>query len=599
MGSLSTKKTSIRNKLVMFFLISSVMSTVVLGSISYIVSVKVIKKKSIDSSVKTLTHVRDIVDKQTAALTQVADEIFVNKSINRVLSKAYSNTIDYNMDMREVYEFYENFKKYSAMNQYISSIVILGDNEKVIKLGDNAYTIDEKKLKESEYYKKARELDGKILWTGTHEDWAELKGDGYLVSAVRLIKDENLENGIGVAFLSFKESSIYDLFKGMEESTKNSMVIVNEDANVISNTNRQLLTEKFDEKDYIKEVIKSKEGYITSKADNQEILITYCSAVSTPWKLIEITEVKNLVKENKIIAQITFIVSLISIVVSCIFWWFISAKLTKPINNLKNTMKLVEGGVFDARADESERDEIGELAHSFNFMLDEIKKLLEVSLKEEGERKDAEYKALLSQINPHFLYNTLNTIKWMAIMQNADNIRDMTTCLGRLLQKSIKNVDNFVSIDEELSLVEDYIYIQKFRYKDKFNINYEVSEEVRYLYTPKFILQPAIENSIFHGIEPKEEDGLINLSVDIEEDKVVFKVEDDGVGMDESKVLELLSKDNHSGRGFSGLGVRNIDERIKSLFGKEFGVDIQSKIGEGTVVIITIPVLKSEEKSNF
>lgn len=591
------KYRSIRKRLVTFYLITAIVSIVTLGTISYAYTASVIKEKSSVSYVQTLSYVMESIDNQMDALTQVADEVFVNKSIKNVLNKADINNMEFNYNLRYINEFYNSFKSYSSVESYVSSIIILGDNNKVVKLGDYGYTVSEENLKNSEYYKKARELDGKILWTGTHEDWATFNDYKYTISAVRLLKDDNFQEGIGMAFLSFKESAILDQYKNIKLPENSYIFVIDEHGNVISHKDRSLINTNLSNKNYIKNILAKNYGYITADIEGTKMLVTYYTSSKNGWKVIEVTPMKSLVNESKVIGYVTILVSFICILLGGIFFWIISSKITNPIKKLKDTMKVVEKGNFAAKADEKELNEIGDLGHSFNFMIDEIKALIERSLKEEREKKDANYKALIAQINPHFLYNTLNSIKWMAIMQKADNIKNMTTSLGRLLQKSIKNIDNFVAIEEELSLVEDYLYIEKLRYDDKVNIEYIYDSEILKFYTPKFILQPAIENAIFHGIEPKSGTGNIVLEIKQEEKKIIFTVADNGVGMNEEKIYDLINEGENKIDGFSGIGIKNVNQRIKQLFGEEFGIHIDSTIGQGTKVKITIPLIKEYEKN--
>jgi len=189
------------------------------------------------------------------------------------------------------------------------------------------------------------------------------------------------------------------------------------------------------------------------------------------------------------------------------------------------------------------------------------------------------------------MYNSLNTLRWMASIQNADNIINIVEALWTLLRKTSSLKGQFITLEDEIKVIKAYTTIQEIRYKGKFEIDYEIKQEHLNSVIPKYILQPFVENAIFHGIEPKKGTGIINIETSILENDLVISVSDDGVGMSEEKINCILSsqqKDGHS-KGFNNIGVKNVDERLKLLYGNQYGVIIKSEVGVGTTVSIKIP----------
>jgi two-component system sensor histidine kinase YesM len=225
-------------------------------------------------------------------------------------------------------------------------------------------------------------------------------------------------------------------------------------------------------------------------------------------------------------------------------------------------------------------------------MIEKINDLLKQVLDEHIRKKDAEYKALQAQINPHFLYNTLNSIRWMAMIQKADNIKKVVDALGRLLRNCTSKVDEYICIREEIENLKDYIYIEKIAYKNKFQVEWDIDQEVLQYKCIKFILQPFVENSIFHGIQPKEQYGTIWISVKKQNDLIMFSIRDDGVGMAEEQVKDLLSNDIDGIKEFSGIGISNVNERIQMAYGRQGGIFVESKLGEYTNITIKIPAIE-------
>ena len=211
-------------------------------------------------------------------------------------------------------------------------------------------------------------------------------------------------------------------------------------------------------------------------------------------------------------------------------------------------------------------------------------------------QKQAEYLALQNQINPHFLYNTLNTIKWMASLQHADTIRDMTAALGRLLQNISKGSDK-ISIYEEMSLLDDYVLIQDIRYDGRLNVRYHIGDpEITQALILKFLFQPIVENAIFHGIEPKGDgSGTIDIYLNQQDKSIYIHIVDNGIGMTTEQIEQLLNPEESpkNRRGLNGIGISNINQRIKMTYGQEYGISITSKPGAYTDVLICIPYERS------
>src|SRR5690606_2842455 len=215
---------------------------------------------------------------------------------------------------------------------------------------------------------------------------------------------------------------------------------------------------------------------------------------------------------------------------------------------------------------------------SFNYMIERVHILFNNLLEEQ-------YKTLMTEINPHFLYNTLNSIRWMAIIQKADNIKEAIDALSRLLLNTINQTERFVTIEEELQNLRDYVYIQKIRYNDRFQIKYDIVKDVLNQKCLRFMLQPFVENAIFHGIDPEKNMLTIEISIYEEVDNIVFVVKDDGVGMTQEKLKEIFEAESDS----SGIGIKNVNNRIKMIYGQSYGVEIKSKEGSYTEVKMELP----------
>lgn len=279
--------------------------------------------------------------------------------------------------------------------------------------------------------------------------------------------------------------------------------------------------------------------------------------------------------------------------------------ITVPVSHLQSRMKRIAEGDFSRDSSIEWDHELGDIGRGINDLSENVCQLMERRLKDEKQKQDLEYKMLQSQINPHFLYNTLNSIKWMATIQGANGISEMTTSLSKLLKSISKGTSLLIDIREELSLLENYFTIQSYRYGGTITMNIQVDDESLYNNEIiKFTLQPLVENAIFHGIEPKGCAGHILIHVKYEAadttDRIRIDVADDGVGMTAEKAAQILSSnDDSSADFFREIGVSNVHKRLQYQFGAEYGITIESKVGEYTIMSIHIPniIFKADENA--
>jgi sensor histidine kinase YesM len=283
-----------------------------------------------------------------------------------------------------------------------------------------------------------------------------------------------------------------------------------------------------------------------------------------------------------------------------------SRYVTKPLNHLRGLMKRAELGDLKAYWVLNSMEEMNDLGRSYNQMLNRVEELIKQVKQEEALKKEAEIEALQYQLNPHFLYNTLNTIKWVAKIHKTPQISEVVTALVRLLQASLGKKGDFLTLREETELIKDYMEIQSFRYGDKVKVVYELDELAARCLVPRMILQPLVENAILHGIEPAKREGVITIKAWIERDLLFCQVEDNGIGMsaealdrvDGTTVAAGVSgppnKPNVLRERMSGIGLRHIREKIKLYYGPDYKMHVMSKERQGTIVRLSLPIHRGE-----
>jgi two-component system sensor histidine kinase YesM len=263
--------------------------------------------------------------------------------------------------------------------------------------------------------------------------------------------------------------------------------------------------------------------------------------------------------------------------------------ISRPVARLRKKIDAISGGDFSSDPDIESDNELGQVGQGVNRMAQEIALLLDKRISDEKNKRDLEYRMLQSQINPHFLYNTLNSIKWMATIQNAAGIAEMTTSLSRLLHTVSKDLRKVVPLGDELALLDDYFLIQKYRYGGSVSLVKEIEdEELLRTLIPRFTLQPLVENAIFHGIEPKGS-GTIRVDTVRSSNDVLVRVRDDGVGIEAETITKIYTAGHDRSGMLRELGVHNVDERLRYAFGEGYGLSILSEAGRYTEVTIRLP----------
>jgi two-component system sensor histidine kinase YesM len=302
-----------------------------------------------------------------------------------------------------------------------------------------------------------------------------------------------------------------------------------------------------------------------------------------------------LIPENKIdesfndIKKIVFILLGIFMVISIVLVWFMSNRFTKPLRKLQRDIREVEKGNFKIRAETDALDEIGDLSNSFNKMVEEIERLIEKISINERKKKQIEMQSLQYQINPHFLYNTLNSVQWIARLHKVPDISEMLTSLIKLLRASLNSTNYLHTLEQELEMLDFYLKIQKQRYPDSFLVEYLVDSDLLTVYIPRFILQPLVENIFFHAFA----DGQGKISIEVTEKNHILQiaVKDNGRGMDVQTAENILNKKSDRKRKTSsGIGIHNVEDKIKLYFGSMYGLRISSEKGLGTTIFIHFPI---------
>ncbi|MBD2847057.1 sensor histidine kinase [Paenibacillus sp. IB182496] len=319
------------------------------------------------------------------------------------------------------------------------------------------------------------------------------------------------------------------------------------------------------------------------------------------WRLLNAVPLDQLTRWIKELRYWAVVIFAVALAAAFVHADILSRYITKRLNRLVRSMKNLSLGVLDTVMPSDSRDEIGVIAERFNIMAVKIQELIYTASQEKLQKERAEYKrleseyvALQAQMNPHFLYNTLESIHGLARLRGEKEIGQMIYLLGRLMRSSLGRKQKFIPLEEEIQLIRDYLTLQSITYEDRLQVEYEIEERALQWTVPKLILQPILENAIVHGIEEKPGVGHIAIRCREEGADLVMEVEDNGVGMSEAQVAALLAGDEPEPSGRTRVGVRSVHMRIQLLFGERYGIDVRSRLNEGTRIRIRMPKAKGE-----
>lgn len=392
----------------------------------------------------------------------------------------------------------------------------------------------------------------------------------------------------GVFFIDLNYKAIEEQCERIDLGARGYVFILDKKGNILYHPKQQLIYSGLKE-EQIKDVLDCREEYFLSGKGMQQKLYTITVSPKTGWTVVGVAYTSELLKNRSQTQLIYTLVTLLLCLVLTAAVTILSRRITKPMILLQDSMKRVERGKFEqVNLTRIPDHEIRTLGNAFNMMADEIQKLMAENIREQEEKRRNEMKALLSQINPHFLYNTLDSIVWMAEAGKNREVVHMTMALARLLRRSISSDQEIFTIRQETDYVKNYLDIQQMRYKDKLDYEMAIDEAILEKPVIRLVLQPLAENAIYHGIKYKSGRGLIRIEAYPEGRDIILKVTDNGKGMTEEQMKSIFQKHKVNYER-NGVGVYNVQTRLKLYYGMEYGLCYESSPEGGTAAIVRIP----------
>jgi two-component system, sensor histidine kinase YesM len=572
------KKGLFKDKLFKAFIMVGIIPLLLMGSFSYYDTSRLINEKVNTSVEENLEVMGKLIDSSIGTLVSITSYISSNEDVQEVLRK--TDYPSYEEKFKDVQKIYKVTSSVLATQRLDVPIYIAGMN-KYSRFTTTDYFPPIYSDLKADIFKQIDEKESKeLLYIHRRVDGKERKD--IVLSIGRQSRSLKEGDKTGYVILDVYDDYFNDIFKSVKVYKENNIYVLDSKGTIITDKLYKNKTGFKFYNEYVDRVLDSESGSFRCSIAGEQSIAYFTTLKSTGFKLVETVPLKAMYRDRVFIVR-TFIIlialfGMFAIAASMI----LSKNISRPINKLSALMKKVENGELDVNFDIDTEDEIGQLGHSFNNMVREINRLIEEVYVKQYLLKEAEFKALKAQVNPHFLYNALESIKWMAKLENKEGVILMVTALGKFLRYSISSKGDIVTVREDIEQINNYLTIQKIRYGDKIDISVEIEENIYNKKLLKLLLQPLVENAIIHGMEQKRDKGKLWIKGYKQDERLCFEIIDDGIGLGNSRV-----------KG-EGIGLENVSNRIKLHYGEDYGVSLERK-DELTIVRVTIPDRRDEE----
>ncbi|HHT48531.1 MAG TPA: sensor histidine kinase [Firmicutes bacterium] len=582
----------LKKKLLLGFMFIAFIPAVTISVFYYVDSKKALEANVGDTYVILLAHILNNVEQQIEEAYQFTNWLYLDRDVLSLLQRTPEEAKRYDQQNINVVQKIENQFRFLPIMEHVNAFFLLGHNGIDIRYGPDSYRIDPAVFANEPWFQQGISHSSVLTWGAITPNYSSRTSNPYIIPVYRGFID--IQNGkiLGSIVLQLKPSFFRQSYSGLVAEKEAFLFIHDASGRLFFSDHYGAQESAADWSQLLEGLIEEERPYFEVTAGNQSYLVVHRAAERTKTHVTLITRLDELQRQRQLIAITTFWLAGGTIFLCLWFSLFLSENLWKPIRSLTETVNRIAGGDFGREVVLRNNDEIGVLGRAITRMSQQIQNLLDERLQIEENIRKTEVRLLQSQINPHFLHNTLNSIKWMATLQGADGIRAMISSLGRLLRAVMGDVNEKITIREELALLDDYMYIQKIRYRGKIGFRRIIEAPVLLnCLIPKFTLQPLVENAVFHGIEPKDGSGEVVLSITEQQQQLVISVWDNGVGISRQKLVGLLAKeDGDRGKANNGIGLRNIHDRIQLIYGVDYGLALDSREGEYTKVVIRLPM---------
>ena len=499
-------------------------------------------------------------------------------------------------EMKTIYYMQDHMNETRLDEHSELNVMLVGFNGKSHFLNSARREIPLDEILKGKAAKKAIENPDKLICEYEESGYTDNQKKSPVLVMAKVLSYGETNQYDGIIFISIKESEFENIYEYFTSDT-NDIIILNQDEEVVSSNERGYLTgEKQEKLEFILTKVEMEDNALEEVKDksrgNVEMYLTQ-KIQGTNFRMLGIIDPNVAFQQQYNMKNNILLTLVITILISFFIFVFIRQQ-TRPLSKLADKMRLVQKGNMQEYVQIEGTEEIQELSKTYNTMLQRINQYIEEKLKIQEEKRNAEIHALQMQINPHYMYNTLASIKWLIWQGDTAKSTAVIDAFISLLRNTISNTDEFVSVEQEIENLRNYTLINQTRYGDAVDVEFYVSESCKECLVPKLILQPFVENAFFHAF-PKGMSGEISVFVKEERHYLRFDIVDDGVGMGTETLSALRNKTTKKSEHFTGIGINNVDDRIKLIYGMDYGINIVSEKEKGTTITILLPRREQED----
>lgn len=571
---------SFKKKLLMVFLLVGIIPLVLLWIYDAIFIMKTTYEKIEYYTKSNIEIASELIDNNINTYTKMVNYIAENQDIQKIINKEYSEE-NYSREKRfnDTQELYKIIMAIlSTQNTEIPIHIV--NLDKTSRFSTTDYYAPIYNDIRGDFYKKLDNNED-IAITQIHRRVEGKDSKDTVLVIGKAIVDKETREVIGYVIADIYDAYFDNIFKAISFVKGSNVMLLDDNGYIITDKNYKNSTGFKYPIDYLNKMNSHGTGTLKMNIDGVNYEGYYTNTKNTKIKVIELIPRKYFFSEVLENMKVLIILALVVITLCIIVVLITSKKMSKPIIEMTYLMKEVEKGNLDVSIENYSNDEIGELSRGFNDMTKELRRLIDEGYRKELLVQQAEFKALKSQVNPHFLYNSLGLVNWMARLGEVEDVIKATDALAKFFRYSVNNTEDIVPVKKEFEQIKSYLTIQNYRYKDKFTIKINVDENILDWNILKLMLQPLVENAIIHGLEKKIGQGILIINAFEMEEKLCFEIKDNGVGIQEN-----------SKKG-EGIGISNVNKRIKLFYGEEFGVDYKRE-DEFTIFSIVVPKKECE-----
>jgi two-component system sensor histidine kinase YesM len=566
----------------------------IIGALSFYLFNNTLRKNSLDNTSQVITQLNRVIDNYISYMNDISLVVVYNNDVRDYVSEASEDKASQVLDTTPIVQVTEKEKVTSLFQSIIS---VRKDIDSIILLLDNRTIVTDQPHDKLNPYAE---------WpsTGTSPVTAGLPASSlssshvqnliageypWVITLSRDVWDARTGKHRGMLLVNLNYSVIKDLCSDIHLGKSGYVFIINPAGEIVYHPRQQLIYSGL-KNELIDQVKSIPNGHLTAEVDGREVLYTMRTSEYTGWTIVGVSYVDELFYNRFELAYYFALIAIFCFLAIVIISYFISVRISRPIQTLRRSVQAVERGNFNINITVDSTDEVNGLAHDFNIAIKKIKDLIAQNVRTHEQKRKHELKALQAQINPHFLYNTLDSIIWMIECDENEDAIEMTSTLANFFRLGISKGGDIVTVQDEIDHLNCYLTIQKMRYKDSLDFVVDVNPLICSYQTLKLLLQPLVENAIYHGLKTCDGKGMLKIVGDKDGDDLVFKVIDNGTGMTSQELVELDHPKSTS-KGPGGVGVANVRERIQLYFGASYGVTFESVKGEGTVATVRVPAL--------